>query len=544
MLQKPNENGAWRRLHVTHILHSKLLLFPPAAFLVGIVVVLGMNVDSEIGLPLVVFGIGLAINLIWYLPIFGYLLLRRLAYRYQFHDDRLVVRRGLVAITDKVVLYERLHGVDTTRSLLHRLFGTVRVSLNTRSVTFEGIDLQSVKLSVAEEFRERLNSYQNRQTHQLVSALDAKWTNQDTADSATHLHSMSMLECCKLGFVRSRTALILSIIATFIVSRFSQLGSLLGDSTFRFPIGPVDLKFIGGWIPWIEISLLHGVDAWELSVFLAAILGVFLLILTCMSLVFAFVQFYNFQLALDNSILRGESGLLIRAVQNTPLHRVQAIRILSTIRSRLVDRESIWFGTSAMPPMEKNSNLSSSLSTLSNWLVPLIPASRTREIARCVLPLDVDFEKEKWEALDVARVWRRRLNLHLIYVLVLAAVFAFVSLWLLIAIPFIVGWAVLVARLYAKSVRFQLLDNAIMVRKGYWSRTWTIVPFDKIQAVRLTQSLLDRRWCMSTLGVDVATYGPMNIPRFLLRIPYVSMDRCRELQDILIRESSQRKDEW
>lgn len=539
--EKGNERKAWRRLHPSFIFHSKWLLLPPTAAVgtVGILAIVAPEGESV----LVVLSIAILIFKIFcYLPIFAYQLLRLYRYRYRLFDDRLVVRTGLFGVSDRVILYEKLHGLDTTRTLLHRIFGTVKVSLQTRSTMISEIDLRSVRPSVADELREHLTSYQENRSHQLVSIESDEETDSADAHRGLHLHVMSVIECCKLGFVRTRAAMILSAIVTFVVARFSQIGSILGDGvSFRFPIGPVDMTIIGGSIPWIELSIPEGVDTWELYAFLVVVACVFVTLLSVMAVLLAVTQFYGFRLSLDNTILRGESGLLIRAIQNTPLHRIQAIRILSTVRSRLLKRESIWFGTSAMLAFDTERNL---LSFLSNWLVPLVPTSKTREITKCVLPPNVDFEKENWETVNVSRVWKRRFNLHLIYLLILTAVFALVNLWLLAASVLLVGWAILVSKLFAKSVRYQLLDNAIMFRKGWWSRTWTIVPFDKIQAVRLTQNLFDRRFRMATLSVDVAAYGPINFPNFLLRIPYIEVERCREILGILVREASHRDNEW
>ena len=544
MLPKRSKNDAWRRLHLTHMCHSKWLLMPPVAaignFLLTVAIVPTVDFSRRFILIVV---LSFVITIVFlYLLVLAFLLLRHYSYRFQFHDDRLVVRTGLIEVNDTVVRYEMLHGLDSIRTPLHRLFGTVRINLQTRSTMLAEIDLRSVQPSVAEELSQLLSNFHEWQTNSIVAERAVERSDQTKAHDGTLLHSMSILECCKLSFVRNRTAVILSVIATFFVSRFSQLGSLLGESMkFSLAVGPIDMTFLGGLIPWVEISILEGVETWELIVFLTIVVCVFLVLLSIISLVLAIVQFFKFRLTLNDTILRGESGLFIRAVQNTPLHRLQAIKIISTIRSRLLGRESIWFGTSAVPAFEVQQ---SQLVLLSNWLAPLIPSSKTREITKRVLPPNIEFEKESWETIDVSRVWKRRLNLHLVYVVAFTVIFALVSLWLLAIAVFFVCWAVLVSKLYAKSLRYQLLDNAIMFRKGWWSRSWTIVPFDKIQSVKLIQNLFDRRFGMATLNVDVASYLPLNIPKCMLRIPYLQVERCREIQSTLIRESSRRENEW
>ena len=64
------------------------------------------------------------------------------------------------------------------------------------------------------------------------------------------------------------------------------------------------------------------------------------------------------------------------------------------------------------------------------------------------------------------------------------------------------------------------------MREGWWSRHWRFAELDKLQALQLTRSPLDRRCGMATLWLDTAGAGAMAPP---LRIRYLPEAEARAL---------------
>jgi len=56
-------------------------------------------------------------------------------------------------------------------------------------------------------------------------------------------------------------------------------------------------------------------------------------------------------------------------------------------------------------------------------------------------------------------------------------------------------------------------------RSGWLSKTWNFAEFDKVQALRLSQSPIDRRLGMASLLLDTAGASPFGAPLHLHHLP-------------------------
>ncbi len=80
----------------------------------------------------------------------------------------------------------------------------------------------------------------------------------------------------------------------------------------------------------------------------------------------------------------------------------------------------------------------------------------------------------------------------------------------------------------------------VAVRGGWWNRWWRIAELDKLQALRLDRSPLDRAFGTATLTLDTA--GAFGAPPLQLRL--LEETRARELLDQLGAELARRKLRW
>jgi putative membrane protein len=78
----------------------------------------------------------------------------------------------------------------------------------------------------------------------------------------------------------------------------------------------------------------------------------------------------------------------------------------------------------------------------------------------------------------------------------------------------------------------------VYARHGWLWRRLEIVPFTKIQTVRIEESPFDRRWDMATLHVDTAAAGGS------LSIPYLSAEEAARLQRELVEQAGRRNFTW
>ena len=79
------------------------------------------------------------------------------------------------------------------------------------------------------------------------------------------------------------------------------------------------------------------------------------------------------------------------------------------------------------------------------------------------------------------------------------------------------------------------------VREGWWSRHWRFAEIDKLQALQLRQSPLDRRFGMASVWLDTAGAGGLAPP---LRIRYLPLDEAQALHRDLGRDVARRRLRW
>ena len=79
--------------------------------------------------------------------------------------------------------------------------------------------------------------------------------------------------------------------------------------------------------------------------------------------------------------------------------------------------------------------------------------------------------------------------------------------WGLLALPWL-AWSAHAARQHARRAAYAVNEQVVAVRGGLWSRWWRLAEIDKLQAVSLSMSPLDRRCGTATLWLASVTVWP------------------------------------
>ncbi|MFB6367090.1 PH domain-containing protein [Paenibacillus elgii] len=449
-------------------------LHPFAAVLVSLQIVKGLIVPllvillsrhsrSGSGAPLY-FQVGwglvaLAGSIVW-----GFLSWRR--FRYEVSDEQLKVTQGVFVQKKTFIPLERIQSVDLTEGVLHRLFGLVRVEVQTAG----GQKPEAVFPALAREDALRLRSMlepgkaPQGQGQTGVLSLSAE-------REPPKLRLTYKLPAGSL-FVAALTTGGFGVSVSLLAAAMSKLGELFPDAqVYRYLWNAIDAVMI----PLFALGIL--LVAWMIST-IAAVL-----------------KFANFTITRQENKLLLTRGLLERRQATVPLHRIQAIRIVE---------EPLWqlFGFSALYAetvgygAQKGEN------------AHLYPLLRNREIGEFVKRMTPPFEVPaslKLHTLPRRALWCYALPAPL--VLALAAVTA----------GLIAPWA------YAAL----LLCPIVMIWQGwrYWSAGWSregrmlvlrfrrlakttaVIPLSRVQSVSVEVGPLQRKLGLSTLRIAVASGG-------------------------------------
>ena len=84
-------------------------------------------------------------------------------------------------------------------------------------------------------------------------------------------------------------------------------------------------------------------------------------------------------------------------------------------------------------------------------------------------------------------------------------------------------------------------EYLVAVRSGWWSRWWRFAEIDKLQALRLERSPIDRRFGTATLRLDTAGAGSLAPP---LRIRFLPQNEARALYARLADSLARKRLRW
>lgn len=300
----PNEPEAdWRRLHPAYIVTGLIrnlrgLIFPLAFVLFS----RGFQGDSVFyGISLVVaLGAGAMSYVGWRF------------FRYALTPGGIRVRSGIVARQERSVPYERVQSVDVEEAPLERIFGIVRMRVETAAGGSSGSDirLQALTREDAEALRAEITTRRQRaRTAPDASPVDpfAAYTPERQAAIAAEGE----------GELVRRLSTGTLLIAGMTSGRIGPAAALIG-ATFQFgdELIPDSLwervpAYADGFsLQWlVALSILVGVVAWLLAI------GSTIL------------TFANFELRLVDEQVQLAYGLLDRRRSTIPVRRIQAIRV-------------------------------------------------------------------------------------------------------------------------------------------------------------------------------------------------------------------------
>jgi len=172
-------------------------------------------------------------------------------------------------------------------------------------------------------------------------------------------------------------------------------------------------------------------------------------------------------------------------------------------------------------------------------LAPIATPEACDALAAHLLPAGA-WPPAQWRPLP-RRAWWRLFAGGLPWIALLAAVLSWqLGAWSLLALLLVPGSAYASWR-QAGRMGYAIDARLVAVRGGWWSRWWRFAEVDKLQALRLQRSPLDRWLGTATLWLDTAGAGPISPP---LRIRFLPEAEARALYAELGHTLAARRLRW
>lgn len=427
-------------------------------------------------------------------------------YRYGVVGDGLVIRSGLLERSLRVIPFSRIHNVALQQSMLHRLFGVAEVRLESAGGSKPEAEMRVLKLDDALA----LEALVRRRG--ATAAAGAPVAEND----ATTLLALPLGEVLRLGLISNRGMIVVGAG----VAAVSQFSPRLIPNAAEF-VGRQVFGFAGA----------HHFGALEYGLAAVALLALVLALLRLFSMVLALLQYYGFRLSEHGRRLTVERGLLGRWRTSASRRRIQAWTLREGLMHRLLRRRSLDVDTAVAESQGQPRAL--------REIAPVATPAECERLIGHLLPKS-QWSQLDWKPLPAASGWRLFLpSVPFVLVATAALTWRF-DAWGLLALAWL-PWAALSAYKRARAARYALGSELVAVHEGWWSRHWRFAEIDKLQALQLTRSPIDRRCGTATLWLDTAGAGAMSPP---LRVRFLPEADAQALYETLSKTLARRPLRW
>ncbi|WP_330630361.1 PH domain-containing protein [Halocatena halophila] len=411
----------------------------------------------------------------------GYGLAHYRLFRYDLTPDTFDVESGVINRQERDVPYHRIQNVDVHQSLSHRLFDMAVVSVETAGGSQTEIELDFVSKSEADRLQSAIREHKRDTT----SADGSESADDTTSSSAqpTALFELTLPKLLVLALtdVRGGSAM-LSAIALIGVRSIAERVVLSVAQPFG---GPTSLALESltpdNALVLLVVSMVSAcLWIWLVNAFLV------------------FVGQFGFVLGRAGEDLLYEFGLLNRSSGSIPQSKIQTLTLTEPVLARLIGWAGLKAETAGYAPGGDGRGGT-------DYVVPIAPREQTLRIATAI---------ESFETPAINRppkIARRRYAARysiIVSLLTLAsylvgAVVGGFELWYAPALLFVLVPFGAHAKWANRGYRIE--DDHIIVRDGFWRRTTRIVPYHRLQTIRLQRSVFQRRLGLADLTADTAS---------------------------------------
>lgn len=376
---------------------------------------------------------------------------------YWFEEEELRIEYGLFVKKKRYIPLERIQSLNYKESLLHRLFGLVKVKIETAADSGEAeADLTAITRSQADLIEAQMKRAKEHHHFEKASENDtpilAKDDKEEQIPTRTLVHQMSQKDLLVLATTSSSIGVV-----------FSGLAAVLSQ--------------LNDWIPYDQIYgevknyIKFGV------VLICAITLLILFVSWMLSVAITFINNFGFRIEKEEQRLFVSKGLLEKKRLTIPLNRIQGVRIVESPFRQLFGYVSIVI-ESAGSSGEKNEK--------KIVLLPLIKKKNSFFILREIFPNGIWTEPQLIKAPQ--RALFRYIKIHLYWSIPLAAALCFFlfpyGAWSLILIPI----AVLLGYWQYRTAGFNITSQQLTIVERGLSRTTLVVWKKRIQSLTMSQS--------------------------------------------------------
>ncbi len=375
-------------------------------------------------------------------------------YRHTYHiyGDELRIQSGILIKNKRFIPRERIQTMNITAGVLQRIFGVVKVEIETAGGRGKAeATLAAVSNDDAETLRKHL--------------IEQQKINEPEQEQAA---SVKYVLAPKALLIAAATSGSIGIVLSFVSAVLAQIDALIPGFNFWHWLGQhIELNFI---------FLLGLILAIALFSWLISILG-------------TVIKYANFTLVRTEDKIHISRGLFERQEFTVPLKRIQAVQIVEGVLRQP-------FGLAALNIVSAGRGEKGALTTV---LFPLLKKRRVNALLQELAP---DFASN----ITLHKIPARALPRYIIKTVFLtllitipAALFTPVGYLALLPVPVAFGYGML----RYKDAGWANPDSLLLLRERKIARTTTIIPSIRMQSAKVSQSFMQKRKNLASFTVAV-----------------------------------------
>ncbi len=292
------------------------------------------------------------------------------------------------------------------------------------------------------------------------------------------LFDLKSRELLLYSFTSFRPAAVAAVLFVFFLATETVFDLLL---TIAQPFGgPADLETAD-------------TQSYGVLTIVSAINGI--LITYLVSVAYTFATYYDFQLGRAGDDFVYERGLLQRYSGSIPVEKVQAVTVTDNPVQRFIEYGGLWVETAGYGPDSDSGSQSA---------VPLATKRRVYQFAENLTGV----ETPSFRSPPTLARRRYLVRFGLVALVVVAIAFGIAQVtpferWYVAAIVF--AAVPPAAHLRYVNLGYYVGDQHLVIRRGFWRRRTTVIPYYRIQTVNTRRSIFQRRLGLASLVVDTAS---------------------------------------
>ncbi len=402
-----------------------------------------------------------------------------LNFQYRISDEQILVRKGVFKKERLTLNFGRVQNVNIASPFYFQPLKLVNCIFESAGSVRSEINLPGVTIDYANQLRDIV--FHHKEQNSVEDDESTSNTAEDTKQSQPEgqlILALSNWESAKFGFTSNMMFILLAATASLLETIIEW---------FQQHIIPTLINV------FTQLALNQWTaKALSISVIIVGLLAFILLL----SVLGAWLRFFNYELYDQGKKLKRVSGLLERHQMSLSKHRIQAISIKQNLIALLLNRVTLVYH-------QVGANLFNGIAKgKQEFMIPMLPPDQMEPfLQKAFTP--IEFGQVRFRRISTAFI-RKHLLLDCFFPTAIVAIGCYVtdfSMWFAL-LTYLLAAAAVCLRYW----RYGIWHNQefCAIRSGFYGKTITLFPLFKLQQLQMSQTPLQKRVGLASIELQLA----------------------------------------